>query len=211
MTTVSPYATSSRPEIHPLVPRTAQRILDVGCNDGGFGTWLQQDAPGRVVWGIEPVTTQAEIARQSYAGVVIGLYPEALGQIDGDFDCITFNHVLEHMVDPWGALAQTRQRLTSDGCVIAVIPNIRYITALADLAFRGRWEYQDSGLLDRTHLRFFTRASIRPLFEDAGLRVDRLSPVNGFASVSHPLLSHVASRIFGDTTFGGFAVRARRH
>lgn len=210
MTTVSPYATSERPEVHRLVPRSALRILDVGCNDGGFGAWLQKDVPEREVLGIEPDAAQAAIARQSYAGVVTGLYPEALDQLGGEFDCITFNHVLEHMIDPWGALEQTRQRLTTGGCVVAVIPNIRYVTALVDLAFRGRWEYQDTGLLDRTHLRFFTRASIIALFEDAGLRIDRLQPVNGFACVSHPVLSRIASRIFGDTTYGGFAVRAVR-
>jgi len=126
------------------VPRTALRVLDVGCNDGGFGAWLQRDVPGRDVWGVEPDSAQAAIARQSYAGVVTGLYPDALDQLDGDFDCITFNHVLEHMLDPWGALERTRERLAPGGCVVAAIPNIRYVTALVDLAFRGRWDYQDT-------------------------------------------------------------------
>ena len=211
MTTVSPYATSERPEVHPLVPRSALRVLDVGCNDGAFGAWLQREVPKREVWGVEPNMGQAAIARLSYAGVVTGLYPDALDQLVGDFDCITFNHVLEHMIDPWAALERTRERLAPDGCVVAAIPNIRYATALVDLAFRGRWEYQDTGLLDRTHLRFFTRASITPLFENAGLSIDRLMPINGFASVSHPVLSRIASRILGDITYGGFAVLAVRH
>jgi len=210
MTTESPYATTERPEVHSLVPRTALRILDVGCNDGGFGVWLQGDVSGRDVWGIEPNVAQAALARQTCAGVVTGLYPQALDQIDGEFDCITFNHVLEHMTDPWGALEQTRDRLTSGGCVIAVIPNIRYFPVLVNLAFRGRWDYQDTGQLDRTHLRFFTRASIITLFLNAHLHIDHLQPVNGFACVSHPLLSRIASRLFGDTTYGGFAIRAIR-
>lgn len=209
-TSASPYATTERPEIHQLIPSNAMRVLDVGCNDGGFGAWLKRDRPNREVWGVEPNSAQAELARVTYAGVVTAFYPEALAELDGHFDCITFNHVLEHMVDPWGALEQTRDRLTEGGCVIAVIPNIRYVTALVDLAFRGRWEYQDAGLLDRTHLRFFTRASIGPLFRDAGFVVDQLMPVNAFASVSHPVLSRVAARAIGDIMFGGFAVRAVR-
>jgi 2-polyprenyl-3-methyl-5-hydroxy-6-metoxy-1,4-benzoquinol methylase len=160
------------------------------------------------VWGVEPNVEQAAIARQSYAGVVTAMYPDALDQLEGNFDCITFNHVLEHMLDPWEAMERTRERLAPGGSVVAVIPNIRYLTVLMDLAFRGRWEYQDTGLLDRTHLRFFTRGSVRSLFEDAGLRIDRLIPVNGFASVSHPVLSRIGSRVLGDITYGSFAVRA---
>lgn len=182
----------------------------MGCNDGGFGAWLQSDVPGREVWGIEPNPDQADVARGIFEGVVTGLYPDALDEIPGTFDCITFNHVLEHMFDPWQALARTRERLAPGGCVVAVIPNVRYITLLADLALKGKWEYQDTGLLDRTHVRFFTRASIRPLFEDAGLRIDHLEPVNGYASVRLPRLSRLLSAVLGDISYGGFAVRARR-
>ncbi|MGZ4519074.1 MAG: class I SAM-dependent methyltransferase [Mycobacteriaceae bacterium] len=209
-TTASPYETTTRPEIHELIPPSAKRFLDVGCNDGGFGRWLKHTQPSREVWGVEPNANQAAVAQRTYTDVLTGLYPDVLKDLGGEFDCIIFNHVLEHMVDPWGALLKTRDRLTDGGCVIAVIPNIRYVTVLADLAFRGRWDYQDAGLLDRTHLRFFTRASIEPLFGDAGFTVDRLLPVNAFGSVSHPALARATARAFGDIMFGGFAVRAVR-
>lgn len=210
MSPSSPYETSARPEIHGLIPHDAKRILDVGCNDGGFGAWAQAQSPEREVWGIEPNANQAAVARQSLSGVVTGVYPDALDGIPGDFDCITFNHVLEHMLDPWGALSRTHDRLTRNGVVVAVIPNVRYVGLLIDLALKGKWEYQETGLLDRTHVRFFTRSSIIPLFEDAGLSIQVLEPVNRYASQRAPRLSRGLGAVLRDLSYGGFAIRAGR-
>jgi len=204
----SPYETTERPEIHDLIPAGARRVLDVGCNDGGFAGWLKRQAPDRYVVGVEPNPVQAAKARARCDVVVVDRYPEALSQIEGDFDCVTFNHVLEHMVDPWEALRRTKERLAHNGCVVAVIPNTRYLALLFDLVIRGRWQYQPSGLLDRTHLRFFTHASIRPLFEEGGLKVDVLRRANRIGSERSPLASKVVGAILGDVAYGGFAVRA---
>lgn len=194
--------------MHGLIPREAMRVLDVGCNDGGFGVWLQADVLGREVYGVEPNTRQADIARGSLTGVVTAPYPDALEALKGNFDCITFNHVLEHMVDPWSALERTRERLTGGGSVVAVIPNIRYFTVLLDLAVRGRWNYQDAGVLDRTHLRFFTKSSVEQLFESAGMKIDSIAPVNGYASISHPRVSSVMKLFLGDLICSAYAIRA---
>ncbi len=204
----SPYGTSERPEIHDLIPADARRVLDVGCNDGAFAGWLKRQAPGRQVVGVEPNPAQAAKAREFCDMVVVDRYPDALSQIDGDFGCVTFNHVLEHMVDPWEALRRTKGRLTQNGCVVAVIPNTRYVSLLFDLVFRGRWQYQPSGLLDRTHLRFFTRASIEPLFEEAGLHVDLLRRANLIGSQRRPLAAKIVGALLNDMAYGGFVVRA---
>lgn len=211
MTGAAKYGTSSRPEVHDLIPQQAVRILDVGCNDGGFGHWLMRGRPDREVWGIEPVAEQANRARSAFNGeVIIGEFPEAMQHIPGDFDCIAFNHVLEHLVDPWAGLDHACKRLAPGGCVIAVIPNVRYFTVLGDLAFRGQWEYRETGLLDRTHLRFFTRRSIPSLFRGSGLRVETLVPVNLVGAVRYPRLSRVTMAVFGDFVVGAFAVRGAR-
>jgi 2-polyprenyl-3-methyl-5-hydroxy-6-metoxy-1,4-benzoquinol methylase len=209
--TGSPYATTARPEIHALLPDDALRYLDVGCNDGGFGDWLQQARPGAIVSGIELDSDQASTAAEKLKGEVVqGSYPEALNELPGVFDCITFNHVLEHMVDPWTALGRGLDWLAPRGSVVAVIPNIRYAPVLADLVVRGKWEYQDAGILDRTHLRFFTRQSALELFTVAGLRVVELTPVNLIGSVSHPRLARTAGRVFRDFVCGSYAIRAVR-
>lgn len=204
------YATTTRPEVHGLLPSNGIRFLDIGCNDGGFGQWLIAQSPTREVWGIEPDAAQAQSARdKGLANVVTGTFDDARGNLPRDFDCVSFNHVLEHLVDPWSALSQTRDLMAPDACIIAVIPNIRYLPFMIDLAFRGRFDYQDSGLLDRTHLRFFTRRSILQLFEVAGLDVEQILRVNGIASVRFPRLSRMLGMICGDSWYGSFAVRAR--
>jgi SAM-dependent methyltransferase len=204
------YATTTRPEVRKLMPNHGLRFLDVGCNDGGFGEWLMAQDPRREVWGIEPDAEQAQSARnRGLANVVTGTFDDARGIVPTNFDCVSFNHVLEHLVDPWTALDQTRCLMAPGACIIAVIPNIRYLPFMIDLALRGRFDYRDSGLLDRTHLRFFTRRSIQPLFEVAGLEIEQLFRVNGIASDRFPRLSRVLGGFFGDSWYGAFAVRAR--
>jgi 2-polyprenyl-3-methyl-5-hydroxy-6-metoxy-1,4-benzoquinol methylase len=78
--------------------------------------------------------------------------------------------VLEHTRDPWNVLARYRRLLKPGGQVIASIPNIRFYAIIARLMF-NRWGYRDSGILDRTHLRFFTLATMREMFAQAGYRV----------------------------------------
>lgn len=204
------YHTSERPEIHALLPDRAGRALDVGCNDGGFGTYLRTRLGDCTLWGVEPNASQAKLAKAVLDEVVVGLYEPTAAPLatSQSFDLVTFNHVLEHTYDPWTLLADTRSILTPDGLVIAVIPNIRYLPTVTDLLVRGRWDYQDSGLLDRTHIRFFTRASIIQLFWDAGFEIEQLRPVNGIGSVRAPRLSRLVSRVLGDVTYGSFAVRA---
>jgi 2-polyprenyl-3-methyl-5-hydroxy-6-metoxy-1,4-benzoquinol methylase len=83
-----------------------------------------------------------------------------------------FADVLEHLNDPWGTFARYLQWLKPGGYVVASIPNVRNIALLFNLIVRGRWRYEDSGLLDRTHLRFFTRREIIDLFSASGLQIE---------------------------------------
>src|SRR5690242_11493450 len=115
MTAPSPYATTQRPEIHSLIPSQARTFLDVGCNDGGFGEALATEQASREVWGVEPHPVQAEQARARLNGVFCGTYDDYLMEADRKFDCITFNHVLEHMQDPWSALRNTHGLLNPGG------------------------------------------------------------------------------------------------
>jgi hypothetical protein len=90
---------------------------------------------------------------------------------------VIFNDVLEHLVDPWEALESTRDLLDRDGCVVASIPNVRHVAVIQPLVLRGTWNYTDSGILDRNHLRFFTRSTIVELFVTTGFVVNRLDPI----------------------------------
>lgn len=207
--TDSPYWSESRGYVADLVPASARRILDVGCNDGTFGAGVLARGDGREVWGIEPHDLDAEVASRRLSGVVNGFYPDALAEVPGSFDCVSFNHVLEHMVDPWSALRVTRERLAPGGVVVGELPNVRHLPFLVDLAVRGRFDYVDSGLLDRTHLRFFTRSSAHDLFASSGFEVDTFFPVVAMGNARFPRTSKVVARVIGDLSYMAFAFRAR--
>lgn len=206
--TDSPYWSETRSHVADLVPDAAQRVLDVGCNDGTFGAGVLARRPGREVWGIEPHDLDADIASRRLTGVANGFYPEALEQVLGTFDCVSFNHVLEHMVDPWAALGATRERLAPGGCIVGELPNVRHLPFLVDLTVRGRFDYVDSGLLDRTHLRFFTRSSAHDLFTSSGFQVDTFFPVVAMGNARFPRTSKVLARVIGDLSYMAFAFRA---
>ena len=90
-------------------------------------------------------------------------------------DCLVFGDVLEHLVDPWAALTRLSRLVREGGQVLACIPNVQHYSVIVNL-LRGKWDYQDEGLLDRTHLRFFTLSGIQDLFAKAGLRVFDIQP-----------------------------------
>ncbi len=176
-----------RLEVAPFVPRDARSVLDVGCSSGAFSGTLRDVLGPRVrLVGIEAVPEAAERARTmgSFDEVLTGYFPDVLPSGGEVFDLICFNDVLEHVVDPWQMLRDTRTHLAAGGHVLATIPNIQYAEVLWDL-LRGRFTYQDQGVLDRTHLRFFTKSSMVDLFADAGYRVASITGVNNVVR-AHP-------------------------
>jgi len=141
------------------------RVLDVGC---GFATTSEQiQKLGNDVTGIESSRVACETAAKRIARVIEADLANAdLG--DTRFDAIIFADVLEHVPWPVGVLKRYLQWLAPGGSVFVSLPNVGlWSVRFAHLA--GRWEYGDTGVLDRTHLRFFTRRSARWLLQQAGL------------------------------------------
>lgn len=147
----------------------SKRVLDVGCATGYLAQALGER--GCTVSGLECDAEAAEEARPHLERLVIGdLETMDLAEAFGDdrFDVIVFGDVLEHLKDPLAVLRGARKLLAEGGSVVASIPNIAHGSVrLALLA--GRFDYQPLGLLDSTHIRFFTRSSVEDLFREAGL------------------------------------------
>jgi len=212
------YTDNRRPEVIPFLPAGVTSALDVGCGRGGFGVSLRSAyGPGAHLVGVEAVPEQAVRARREdgFDQVVDGYFPEALEGRSERFDLVTFNDVLEHVVDPSEMLAHAAGLLTPRGRVLATIPNVGYAPVVLDLV-RNRWEYTDDGVLDRTHLRFFTRASCLALFADAGLVIEQCAGINSIGTrwASDPLLprrllKRGASRLIGDHRYLHFVVVGR--
>jgi 2-polyprenyl-3-methyl-5-hydroxy-6-metoxy-1,4-benzoquinol methylase len=163
------------------------------------------------VWGVEPVGTAAERARVHLDKVVNSNIEQAMpGLPDGAFDCITFNDCLEHLVDPWAVLRCISQKLAHGGCVIASIPNLRFYPVMRGLIFQGDFTYTDQGVLDRTHLRFFTQSGVRAIFAECGYEITAMKGIRG---TELPFWLKTLSRIcrwrFHDMDVSQFALVAK--
>lgn len=205
------YFAHARPEMVEMLPADAKTILDVGCSTGQFGRLAKDTLPDiEEVWGIELHRESAMQAEEILERVIVGGVPEALESIpDHYFDCVVFNDVLEHLADPEEVLSIVKTKLRPGGYVVASIPNIREFQTLSKLLINGTWEYQDSGILDRTHLRFFTESSIKNMFDRLGFKIEEMKGINRNWRRLPRFLNLVTLGLISDTLFLQFAVRAK--
>ena len=173
------YFDCARSEMLAYVPTICRKVLDVGCGSGSFGAILRK-RNGCEVWGVESNAGTISSAEQNIDKVFHGYFGPELRLPPDTFDCIIFNDVLEHMVDPASALTLAKSLLSRGGSVVASIPNIGHFPTVWNLVVRGEWEYKEYGILDKTHLRFFTRQSIARLFREAGFTIQQIDGINPF-------------------------------
>lgn len=171
------YDHIDRPMMQKFIPDSAQRILDVGCNTGGFGAGLKARRSIEV-WGVEPNRLAAERATQFLDRVIIEPFARNVSVPDRHFDAVVFNDVLEHLPDPWDALKLAATKLRPGGRVVASIPNLLHINNLLHMLRDEDFHYELTGIRDRTHLRFFTRRSAIRLFEESGLQIRGVEGIN---------------------------------
>jgi 2-polyprenyl-3-methyl-5-hydroxy-6-metoxy-1,4-benzoquinol methylase len=161
----------SRPELACRVPVSTQRLLDVGCSSGDFGAALKKRAPIHVT-GIEIDPQAAEQARKKLDLVFGCNLEQAVPEIaPASFDCVVFADVVEHVRDSERLICLGAQWVKKDGLIIFSIPNVRHLSVLGPLFFNDEWRYQSSGILDQTHVRFYTRKSFLRMLRECGLEV----------------------------------------
>ncbi|AMV24175.1 putative S-adenosylmethionine-dependent methyltransferase [Gemmata sp. SH-PL17] len=172
------YFEFDRPELLALVPETAADVVDLGCGAGRLGAALKARQACRVV-GVEHDPGAAAAARARLDLVLEG-DAEALDWPfpDHSFDAVVCGDVLEHLRDPLALLKRVRAWLRPEGVLVVSLPNVRHHTVVRAL-LGGDWTYEPAGLLDHTHLRFFTRREIEKLLFRAGFAVPELVPVPG--------------------------------
>lgn len=178
------------------IPAEATLVLEIGCGTGALGAAHKARRPDCRVYGIELHASSAAMAADRLDMVICGAVEALdLAFLEGRVDCLVYGDVLEHLADPWTLLARHRALLTPRGRVVASIPNVQHWTLLTHL-LRGQWTYSDHGILDDTHLRFFTHDSIVALFDRAGLTIERTlgllsAPVQAasFAAMLAPALA----------------------
>lgn len=171
-----------RPEMLSLVPSSAKKTLEIGCAQGNFSSQLVKE--GIETWGVEPNIDSAKTASEKLYKVLEGTLDDTINELPNNyFDAIILNDVLEHLLYPWDDLEKLKLKLASDGVLISSIPNVRYAKNLFNLLVRKDWAYKESGTLDSTHFRFFTKKSIRTLYKKSGYSVQTMKGINCTKSV----------------------------
>lgn len=171
------YFRNTRKELAEMVEGKDNKILEIGCGAGETGDYLKKSGKASEVIGIELLESAGNEAARKLDRVIIGNAETLTLDFPKEyFDCVILGDVLEHMVNPWCVLKKLNLYLKANGCVIASIPNVKYIWVFIGLLLRDDWRYEEEGVLDITHLRFFTKKTMKKLFFEAELEIIEIKP-----------------------------------
>lgn len=204
------YFASGRREMLPFIPQDVKHLLEVGCGEGEFAANLKAERQVHVT-GIEPFAAAARLARTRLDRVLELDVNAGIVELQGQqFDCIVCNDVLEHLTDPWDTLKRLRPLVGTGGMLVASLPNMRFMPVLKDFVINREWRYGDFGVMDRTHLRFFTQKSMKALFEESGYQVIRTQGIN---AIQFPwkfgLLNMLTRGALADAQFQQYACQVK--
>lgn len=202
------YYASDREDILPFVPNTIKTSLEFGCGQGSFSALLKQRF-GAETWAVELNPVAAEVASQKIDKVIQKDAIEAMSQLpDSYFDGIFFLDVLEHLDNPFLLIEACRQKLSEKGVLIASIPNIRYYSFFKKYVFHGEWEYQQQGIMDIGHIRFFTYKSIQNMCRNLNYYIHTIKGHHPTRSRGYRLLNLIALNRLWDVRYKHFVVVA---
>lgn len=192
------YFEANRGVMSDFLPTSYDRVLEIGCASGGFSKYLTS---AQEIWGVEPNQDAANRAATRMTRVLCGRYDQIENSLpDQYFDLVVCNDVIEHMVDHEAFFLDIRRKIKPGAYLVGSLPNVRHVTALFKLVVLKDWPYAESGILDRTHLRFFTERSILRFFHEQNVSVEKFSGVgsvirHGLCRPDNPL-SPLKSLIF---------------
>lgn len=205
----SGYYDSQREDMLKYIPEDIKTSLEIGCGSGGFLSLVKQRFNAET-WAIEIDEEIAEQAAKRIDKVIIGDAIVSLGEIpDKFFDCIILFDILEHLPDPESLLYALKTKLSGDGVIVASIPNIRYYRTFVQLIVHGNWDYTDQGILDRTHLRFYTHKSIIKMFNELEFEILRMEGIHPTSSRTYKIFNAILLNSFADVRYKHFVIVAR--
>lgn len=173
------YYSSTRSNMSSFLPEAYSKVVEIGCGEGAFRPNVKEECE---YWGVEPYTPSYEIASKGLDHTLHGNYDEVAGDLPNDyFDLVICNDVIEHMVDHDKFFTDIKSKMKNNSYMVGSLPNVRFFPNLLSLLFGKDWKYQNEGVLDRTHLRFFTEKSILRTFEEHGFKIEKFEGINGIA------------------------------
>ena len=171
----SVYVEGERAEVRSQFAHSPRRVLDIGCARGNVGLGLKRTYGEDVyVWGVELTEASAEVARtrlDRVSAYPVELFSEEELAMLKTVDTVLLFDVLEHMYNPWGTLEFLSKHISPDAQIIVSLPSIMNIAVMRDLT-EGYFHYTPTGLLDVTHIRFFTPYEMKRMFYQTGYRVE---------------------------------------
>lgn len=167
------YFKHARTEVLPYLPTNVERVLELGAASGATYAVIKQSHPNAWGYGIELDATAAKRAAEVFNIVQTGFIEDIKFESEiseNTLDLVLCLDVLEHLVDPWTVVQRIVPLMRKGGRLIISVPNVRNFKFLMRLLFKGDFHYTDAGILDRTHLRFFTFETAQELGTRAGLK-----------------------------------------
>jgi len=204
------YFHNQRPEMLKYIPQNAKQILEVGCGEGAFCAAMKRD--DREIWGLEINQDAAQKATENCTYVLVGDFAQIFDQLPKNhFDCVIFNDVLEHLYDPWKTVSMVKELLNSNGVLVSSIPNFRYISNLiTEILFQKDFQYKpEGGILDDTHIRFFTSKSMQRMFTDNGYKIISHEGLRPCKSWKEKLFINLSLGFLKDARYKQFATVAK--
>ncbi len=199
------YYQQNRLEMLDFIPRKSKKILDVGCGQANFTAILKKDLEAEV-WGIEQNESAAKLAKEKIDYVIVGDAIFLLDSLNNNyFDCIVLNDILEHLVDPYTFLEKLKSKLTKDGVIVFSVPNVRYLLNLKKLIINRDWHYEDEGILDKTHLRFFTKKSLINTFHQLNFEIIEIKGINPLSAWKFNIINFLFLGLLSDARYLQFA------
>jgi SAM-dependent methyltransferase len=205
------YGANIRPELIPFLPPRYSKVLEVGSS---FGAFRQNLVMANEYWGIEQNPEVGKVSETVLDRVLVGEFDHVESELpDGYFDLVICNDVIEHMADPPSFLKQLKRKMAPQATLIGSIPNVRHLSVLMMLLLKKEWKYSDAGIMDRTHLRFFSKIDIIELLQSNDFAVDKIDGINGYGfqySINH-LIKSILFLILGqDVRYIQYGFRATK-
>jgi len=200
----TPVHDSHNPDLLGLIPTYSRNLIEIGCSSGALAREFKKTNPACNYFGIDIDSDYAELARRycdDTAALNIDDAADDFYENNEHRDCWIFGDTLEHLKNPWGVLEKIRACIPHNGSIVACIPNAQHWSLQARLSV-GDFRYEEMGLMDKTHLRWFTRQTIIEMFSKAGFRI-----VEGFPRIFNepnrdiflPIIGALAKAAGGDS------------
>lgn len=163
------YYNKARVDILTLVPNGENRVLDIGCGYGATLKLLEKEGKAAEIAGVDII----DISNPPYFFSKIDLDTNKIPYKNNYFDVVLCLDVLEHLRDPWKTLTEIVKHVKPGGVVVVSLPNICHYSTLKKIFIKRSFEYSKSGILDKTHLRFFCKKDMHNLIAQAGLKIEK--------------------------------------